>query len=210
VSGPRVTRLGVLVSGRGTNLQVIIDGIASGAVPARLAVVVSDRETAPALDRARRHGAPAVFLNPKDVEDRAAYDAALARVLRDHSVDLVCLAGFMRLLGPTFLEAFPGRVLNIHPSLLPAFPGLGAQRQALAHGVKISGATVHFVDEGVDSGPIIAQEAVPVRSGDTEQTLSDRILEVEHRIYPLAIRLFAEGRLQIEGRRVHIVERPDA
>jgi phosphoribosylglycinamide formyltransferase 1 len=199
-------RLGVLASGRGTNLQAIIDAIAAGSLPAGLAVVVSDRESAPALDRARRHGAPAVFVNPKDAEDRAAYDAALARVLTAHAVDLVCLAGFMRLLGPAFLQAFPERVLNIHPSLLPAFPGLEAQRQALAHGVKISGATVHFVDEGLDSGPIIVQEAVPVLPGDTEQTLSARILEVEHRIYARAIRLFAEGRLKIEGRRVRIVE----
>jgi phosphoribosylglycinamide formyltransferase-1 len=205
VTVPSGLRLGVLASGRGTNLQAIIDAIARGALPARLAVVVSDRETAPALDRARRCGAPAVFVNPKDTEDRAAHDEALVRVLQAHAVDLVCLAGFMRLLGPTFLRAFPDRVLNIHPSLLPAFPGLGAQRQALAHGVKISGATVHFVDEGIDSGPIIIQEAVSVLPGDTEQALSARILEVEHRIYPRAIRLFAEDRLKIEGRRVHIV-----
>jgi phosphoribosylglycinamide formyltransferase 1 len=199
-------RLGVLVSGRGTNLQAIIDAIAAGSLHARLAVVVSDRETAPALDRARRHGAPTIFLNPKDAEDRAAHDAALVRVLQEHRVDLVCLAGFMRLLGPGFLRAFPNRVLNIHPSLLPAFPGLGAQRQALAHGVKISGATVHFVDEGVDSGPIVVQEAVPILAGDTEESLSTRIREAEHRIYPKAIRLFAEGRLEIEGRCVRILE----
>jgi phosphoribosylglycinamide formyltransferase 1 len=209
VTVPAVVRLGVLASGRGTNLQAIIDAIARGVLRARLAVVVSDRETAPALDRARRWGAPAIFVNPKDAEDRAAHDDALVRVLQSHAVDLVCLAGFMRLLGPAFLRAFPDRVLNIHPSLLPAFPGLGAQRQALAHGVKISGATVHFVDEGLDSGPIIVQEAVPVLSGDTEEALSARILEVEHRIYPRAIRLFAEGRLRIEGRRVHIVGGPN-
>jgi phosphoribosylglycinamide formyltransferase-1 len=210
VTASRVVRLGVLASGRGSNLQAIIDAIGARSLPAQLTVVVSDREMAPALDRARRHGIPAVFVNPKDVEDRAAYDRALVRALEAHAVELVCLAGFMRLLGPSFLQAFPERVLNIHPSLLPAFPGLQAQRQALAHGVRISGATVHFVDEGVDSGPIVVQEAVPVLPGDTEQTLSARILEVEHRIYPRAIRLFAEGRLRIEGRRVDILREEHA
>jgi len=197
-------RIGVLASGRGSNLQAIIDAIARGTLPAQFAVVISDREDARALERARTHGAPAVFVNPKDYRDHNAYDAALLRVIEQHRVELVCLAGFMRILGAGFVRALAGRVMNIHPSLLPAFPGLAAQRQALDHGVRISGATVHFVDEGVDTGPIVVQDAVPVLPDDTEETLSARILEVEHRLYPAAIRLFAEGRLQISGRRVEI------
>jgi phosphoribosylglycinamide formyltransferase-1 len=201
-------RVGVLASGRGTNLQAIIDAIERGELRATLAAVVSDREGAAALERARRHGAPAVFLNPKDHGDRAAYDEALLRLLEAHGVELVCLAGFMRILGRAFVRSLAGRVMNIHPSLLPAFPGLAAQRQALDYGVKVAGATVHFVDEGVDTGPIIGQDAVPVLPDDTEDTLSARILEAEHRLYPRAIRLFAEGRLGIAGRRV-IVDEPD-
>ena len=204
-------RIGVLASGRGSNLQAVIDAIARGTLPAQLAVVISDREDAQALERARKHGAPAVFVNPKDYGDRHAYDAALLRVLEQHRVELVCLAGFMRILGAGFVRSLAGRVMNVHPSLLPAFSGLAAQRQALAHGVKIAGATVHFVDEGVDTGAIIVQEAVPVLPDDTEETLSARILEVEHRLYPAAIRLFAEGRLEISGRRVVIkTERVDS
>jgi phosphoribosylglycinamide formyltransferase 1 len=199
-------RLGVLASGRGSNLQAIIDAIAADRLPARLAVAVSDRERAPALDRARRHGAPALFLNPKDSTDRAAYDRALLQALEQHRVELVCLAGFMRLLGPELTRPLAGRLMNIHPSLLPAFPGLHAQRQALEHGVRITGATVHFVDEGVDTGPILVQEAVPVLADDTEETLSARILAVEHRLYPRAIRLYAEGRVRLTGRRVLLDE----
>jgi phosphoribosylglycinamide formyltransferase-1 len=199
-------RLGVLASGRGSNLQAIIDALAGGMLPAQLAVVVSDRETAPALDRARAHGAPAIFLNPKDHPDREAYDLALLQALKSHQVGLVCLAGFMRIVSPRFVRPLYGRLMNVHPSLLPAFPGLAAQRQALEHGVRVTGATVHFVDEGVDSGPIILQEAVTVLADDTGDTLSARILEVEHRIYPEAIRLFTEGRLRIAGRRV-LIER---
>ncbi len=195
-------RLGVLASGRGTNLQAIIDAIERGTLPARLAVVVSDRAAAAALERARTHGAPGVFADPKDHGDRAAYDQALLRLLAAHRVELVCLAGFMRILGPGFVRSLAGRVMNIHPSLLPAFPGLAAQRQALEYGVKVTGATVHFVDEGVDTGPIIVQDAVPVLPADTEETLVTRILEIEHRLYPEAIRLFAAGRLTIVGRRV--------
>lgn len=200
-------RVGVLASGRGSNLQALLDASARPGFPARVVVVVADREDARALARAAEHGVAAVFLNPKDYGDRAAYDAAVGLVLREQQVGLVCLAGFMRLLSPTFVRAWAGRVMNIHPSLLPAFPGLGAQRQALEHGVKIAGATVHFVDEGLDTGPIILQAAVPVEAGDTEETLSGRILAAEHRLYPEAVRLFAEGRLRIVGRGV-IVEDP--
>jgi phosphoribosylglycinamide formyltransferase-1 len=200
--------VGVLASGRGSNLQAIIDAIERRELDARLAVVISDREGAPALERARKHGAPAVFANPKDHVDRVAYDLALLRLLEAHRVELLCLAGFMRILSPPLIRSLAGLVMNIHPSLLPAFPGLAAQRQALDYGVKVTGATVHFVDEGVDTGPIIVQDAVPVLPDDTEDTLSARILEVEHRLYPRAIRLFAEGRLKIAGRRV-IVAEPD-
>ena len=198
--------LGVLASGRGSNLQAIIDATAAAGFPARVAVVVSDRERAQALERAASAGLPAVCLNPKDFADRAAYDAALAATLEDHGVSLVCLAGFMRILSPPFIRRFAGRILNVHPSLLPAFPGLRPQRQALEHGVRLAGATVHFVDEGVDTGPIVLQASVPVRPGDTEESLAARILVEEHRLYPAAIRLFAEGRLRIAGRQVVIEE----
>ncbi|OLC39112.1 MAG: phosphoribosylglycinamide formyltransferase [Candidatus Rokubacteria bacterium 13_1_40CM_4_69_5] len=197
-------RVGVLASGRGSNLQAILDASARADFPARVAVVVSDREGARALKIAAERGVPAVFLNPKDFGDREAYDAAITKVLEAHQVGLVCLAGFMRILGPAFVRAWRGRVMNIHPSLLPAFPGLNAQRQALDHGVKISGATVHFVDEGVDTGPIILQSSVPVQPDDTEETLAARILAEEHRLYPQAVRLFAEGRLRIVGSRVTV------
>lgn len=196
--------LGVLASGRGSNLQAILDAVEAGHCPARVAVVVSDRAGAPALDRARRGGVKAVHLDPHAYPDRAAFDGAVAAVLAEHAVELVCLAGYMRLLSPGFVAAYRGRILNVHPALLPAFPGLHGQRQALEYGVKVTGATVHFVDEGVDTGPIVLQAAVPVREGDTEETLADRILIEEHRLYPEAIRLYAEGRLEIEGRRVRI------
>jgi phosphoribosylglycinamide formyltransferase 1 len=204
----RLLRVGVLASGRGSNLQALIEAAREPGYPACVGVVVSDRERAAALGRAAAAGIPAVFLNPKDFADRAAYEAALARVLDDHAVDLVCLAGFMRLLGPEFVRARAGRILNIHPSLLPAFPGLAAQRQALEHGVKMSGATVHLVDEGLDSGPIVLQAAVAVEPDDTEDTLAARILAEEHRLYPQAVRLFAEGRVRLTGRRVTIMETP--
>lgn len=197
-------RLGVLASGRGSNLQAIIDAVERGGLPARLAVVLSDRERAPAIQRARTHGAPAFFVDPGAYGDRAAYDLALQRLLEQHAVELVCLAGFMRVLSPAFVRSYAGRIMNIHPSLLPAFPGLAAQRQALDYGVKVTGATMHFVDEGVDTGPIIVQDAIPVLPDDTEESLSARILEVEHALYPEAIRLFAAGRLTIGGRRVLI------
>jgi phosphoribosylglycinamide formyltransferase-1 len=197
-------RLGVLASGRGSNLQAILDAIDAGRCPARVVVVVSDRAGAQALDRARRAGIEAVHLDPQAYADRAAFDQAVLAVLTKHDVELVCLAGFMRLLSAGFVAAFRGRILNVHPALLPAFPGLHAQRQALESGAKVSGATIHLVDEGVDTGPVVLQAAVPVLEGDTEATLSARILVEEHRLYPEAIRLYAEGRLVVEGRRVRI------
>ncbi|HEU5196768.1 MAG TPA: phosphoribosylglycinamide formyltransferase [Methylomirabilota bacterium] len=196
--------LGVLASGRGSNLQAILDACARPSFPAHVRVVISDRERAVALERARAAGVEGLWLNPKDFGDREAYDAALVRELESRGVGLVCQAGWMRILSPVYIRAFSGRAMNIHPSLLPAFPGLHAQRQALDHGVKVAGATVHFTDEGVDTGPIIVQAAVPVELGDTEDTLAARILTVEHRIYPEAIRLFAEGRLRIVGRTVAV------
>lgn len=194
--------VGVLASGRGSNLQAILDACARPEFPARVVVVISDRERALALERARAAGVEALWINPKDFTDREAFDLALVRELQARQVGLVCQAGYMRILSPVYIRAFAGRSLNIHPSLLPAFPGLHAQRQALEHGVKIAGATVHFADEAVDSGPIVLQAAVPVAPDDTEETLSARILAEEHRIYPEAIRLFAEGRLRIVGRQV--------
>jgi phosphoribosylglycinamide formyltransferase-1 len=200
--------LGVLISGRGSNLQAILDAIDAGRCPARVAVVVSDRGGAAGLDRARRAGVKAVPVDPHAYPHRAAFDDAVATVLAEHAVELVCLAGYMRLLSPGFVQAYRGRILNVHPALLPAFPGLHAQRQALAYGAKVTGATVHFVDEGVDTGPIVLQAAVPVLEGDTEDTLSARILVEEHRLYPEAIRLYAEGRLAVEGRRIRLEDRP--
>ncbi|MBC7339982.1 MAG: phosphoribosylglycinamide formyltransferase [Firmicutes bacterium] len=199
-----VLRLGVLASGRGTNLQAILDACARGDLPASVAVVVSDRADAQALERARRAGVPAIFVDPRG-RKKADFEAEISRILREHGVELVCLAGYMRVLGRTFLREWEGRVLNIHPSLLPAFPGLEAQRQAWDYGVKVSGCTVHFVVPEVDAGPIILQAAVPVLGDDTPESLAARILEQEHRIYVEAIRLYAEGRLRIEGRRVVIL-----
>jgi phosphoribosylglycinamide formyltransferase-1 len=199
-----VRRIGVLVSGRGSNLQALIEAARRGALGGEIAVVVSNVEGALGLERARQAGIPAVFRDHRG-QKREDYDAAIVEILRAHQVDLVCLAGFMRLLSPVFVRAFPGRIVNVHPALLPAFPGLDAQRQAWEHGAKISGATVHLVDEGLDSGPIVAQEAVPVLSSDTVETLAARILEAEHRLYPKAVRLLLDGRCRVEGRRV-IVE----
>ena len=203
-SGATPLGLGVLASGRGSNLQAILEACARPDFPARVVVVVADRERAPALEHARQHRVPAIWLNPKDFGDQAAYDEALRRLLDEHRVGLVCLAGFMRILTPGLVRAYAGRIVNVHPSLLPAFPGLAAQRQALAYGVRVAGATVHFVDDGVDTGPIILQASVPVHPDDTEETLSARILLEEHRLYPEAIRLFAEGRLTLAGRKVLI------
>ncbi|MDQ7820658.1 MAG: phosphoribosylglycinamide formyltransferase [Armatimonadota bacterium] len=202
-------RLGVLVSGQGTNLQAILDACGGGEVPARVVVVVSSRPQAYALQRARAAGVPALALAPQDFPARRAYDACLAEILAAHGVDLVCLAGFVRLLGPEFVRRFAGRILNIHPSLLPAFggPGMYGERvheAVLRSGVKISGCTVHLVDETPDGGPIVLQAAVPVRDDDTVQTLAARVAAQEHRLYPLAIRLYALGRLALRGRRVII------
>jgi phosphoribosylglycinamide formyltransferase-1 len=199
-------RVGVLASGRGSNLQAILDACARPDFPARVVVVISDRERAAALERARGAGIEALFVNPKDFGDRDAYDASVTGILQERGVGLVCLAGFMRILSPVFVRAWRGRALNIHPSLLPAFAGLHPQRQALDHGARVSGATVHFVDEGIDTGPIVLQSAVPVQPDDTEDTLAARILTEEHRLYPEAVRLFALGRLRIAGRKV-IIER---
>jgi phosphoribosylglycinamide formyltransferase-1 len=201
-------RIAVLASGRGSNFQALVEAAEAGRLPAVVAVLISDRGAAPALGIARAHGIEALFLDPKQYPNREAHEKAVIAALEDHRVGLVCHAGYMRILTATYVEHFRGRALNIHPSLLPAFAGLHAQRQALEHGVRVAGATVHFTDEGVDTGPIVLQAAVPVLPGDTEETLSRRILAEEHRIYPEAVRLFAQGRLSIEGRIVRIRESP--
>lgn len=194
--------LGVLVSGSGSNLQALIDASAAPDFPARIAVVVSNVATAFALERARKAGIATEVLEHKAFPSRAAYDEKLAEVLRAHGVTRVCLAGFMRLLGPAFLRAFPEGVMNVHPALLPAFPGIHAARQALEYGAKIAGCTVHFVDEGTDTGPIIAQAAVPVLATDDEAALQARIQKEEHRLYPECVRRWCEDRLVVQGRRV--------
>jgi phosphoribosylglycinamide formyltransferase 1 len=194
-------RLGVLISGRGSNLQAIIDAIRDGALDATIALVVSNRADAAGLQRAADAGIDAVCIPTREHAGRDAYDTALADLLRARGVDLVCLAGFMRVIGAPLLDAFPNRILNIHPSLLPAFPGLDAQRQALEHGVRITGATVHLVDPDLDAGPIVLQSAVPVLDDDTVDTLSARILVEEHRLYPLAIQRVLDGGWTIRGRR---------
>ena len=196
--------IGVLVSGRGSNLQSIMDQIAAGELPVKIGIVISDKTNAYALERARLAGIPSLVVERKNYPDKAAFEAAIDAALREANVELVVLAGFMRILGSGFVRAWSGRVMNIHPALLPSFPGLDAQAQALAYGAKVSGCTVHFVDEGVDSGPVILQQAVPVLSEDTEDTLAERILVQEHRLYPEAIKLWAQGRLAVSGRRVTI------
>jgi phosphoribosylglycinamide formyltransferase 1 len=196
-------RLGILISGRGSNFEAIANGIANRKLDAEIATVISNRANAPGLEIARQRGIPMRVIPSRGLE-REAYDELLIDELRTHEVDLVCLAGFMRLLSAGFVRAFPNRVLNIHPSLLPAFPGLDAQRQALEHGVKITGCTVHFVDEFLDAGPVLIQSAVPVLDEDTVETLSERILKQEHLIYPKAIQYMVEGRVRIEGRSVRI------
>jgi phosphoribosylglycinamide formyltransferase 1 len=205
---PEPLRVGVLASGRGSNFRALAEEAAAGRIPASVVVLVSDRAGAPALAVAREHRIEAVVVDPKQHPSREAHEKAVIAVLEERRVGLVCLAGYMRLLSAGFVAHFAGRLLNIHPSLLPAFPGLHPHRQALAHGVRVSGATVHFVDEGVDTGPVVLQAAVPVEPDDTEESLAARILLEEHRIYPEAVRLFAEGRLEIRGRRVDIRERP--
>ena len=201
-------KLGVLVSGRGSNLQAIIDSIHGGSLHADIAVVVSNKKESVGLERAQSQGIKSIFHDPSPFKgsphSRESYDQALVEILQSHRVELVILAGYMRIVTPILLDAYPWKVMNIHPSLLPAFPGLSAQQQALDWGVKMSGCTVHFVNEGVDEGPIIIQAAVPVMEGDTPETLSARILQEEHRIYPLAIHLYGEKRLQIQGRQVQV------
>lgn len=204
-------RLGVLASGSGSNLQSILDACAAGRLSAEVAVVVSNVPGAKALDRAKAAGVPAILLPHGGFPSRDAYDAAVIEALRRHGVEVVCLAGFMRLITPTLLGEFQNKILNIHPALLPSFPGLHAVRQALDAGVRVSGCTVHLVDLGTDTGPILVQAAVPVLDGDTEETLAARILEQEHRCYPRAIQLLAEGRVSVEGRKVRIrASAPDA
>jgi phosphoribosylglycinamide formyltransferase 1 len=195
--------VGVLISGRGSNLQALLDASASGELGGRVAVVISNVAGAAGLDRARKAGVPAVVHDHRG-RSREDHDRAMLGDLRAHQVELVCLAGYMRLLSPVLLEAYPHRVLNVHPSLLPAFPGLDAQRQAWEHGVKVSGATVHLVEQGLDTGPIVLQEAVPVLPSDTADDLAARILAAEHRLYPRAVRLMLEGRCRVEGRRVRL------
>ena len=194
-------RLGILLSGRGSNFEAIADSVAGGTIDAEIAIVISNRPEARGLEAARQRGLPAVCIPSKGL-DRNIYDGMLAEELKKRAVDLVCLAGYMRLLSAGFIREFPGRALNIHPSLLPAFPGLDAQHQALEHGVKVTGCTVHFVDEYLDAGPILVQAAVPVLDDDTVETLSARILKEEHRIYSEALRMVLNGTLRIEGRRI--------
>src|SRR5271170_5270531 len=195
-------RIGVLLSGRGSNFEALADSIATGRIPdAEIAIVVSNREDAPGIARAKSRGMNTRVIPSKGLE-RETFDRQVVDVLKEQKVELVCLAGYMRLLSPYFVAAFPHRILNIHPSLLPAFPGLESQRQALEHGAKFSGCTVHFVDENLDAGPIILQAVVPIEDCDTEETLSVRILREEHRIYSEAVRIVLEGRYRIEGRRV--------
>lgn len=197
----------VMASGRGSNFQAIVDAAERGRLNARVVGVVCDNPDAPVLGRAASHGIPAAVVKRDAFASRAAFEEALVRAVAEFGPDLVVLAGFMRVLGRTFLEAFPGRVINIHPSLLPAFRGLEAQRQALEYGVKYSGCTVHFVDEGVDTGPILGQRVVPVMPDDTPESLSARILEQEHDLLVECIRALAEGRVRVEGRRVLVEER---
>lgn len=199
-------RIGILLSGRGSNFEAIAKQIDEGKLKAEIAVVVSNVETAPGLQRARERGLDVFCADSKGLS-REAFDRRVIEVLMEKHVELVCLAGFMRLLSSSFIQAFRNRILNIHPSLLPAFPGLDAQRQALEYGVKVSGCTVHVVDEGLDSGPIILQAAVPVLDGDTEESLSARILEQEHQIYSQAIQCVLAGQIRIDGRRALLVSR---
>ena len=196
--------IAVLASGRGSNLQAILDAIKAQTLDAQVMVVLSDKPDAKALDRARAEGIDAYYINPKAYADKAAYEKALLEHIVPYNCALICLAGYMRILSPYFVQHAPCRIMNIHPSLLPSFPGLHAHQQALDYGVKYSGCTVHFVDEGVDSGSIIFQEIVDVLPDDTEDTLAERILVKEHQVYPKAIQMFAEGRLSFDGRRVSV------
>jgi len=201
--------LGVLISGRGSNLMAILDAIHEGRLDATVKIIISNKESARGLELAKDRGIQTYFLDPKpfahERNPREAYDLAVGKVLQQHEVDCVVLAGYMRIVTPALIRMFPSKILNIHPSLLPAFPGLDAQRQALAWGAKVSGCSVHFVTEGVDEGPIICQKAVAINEGDTVETLSARILEQEHQLYPQALQFMAQGRLQVEGRTVRVL-----
>jgi len=201
-------KAGVLASGRGSNFQAIIDEIEKGNLKASIELLITDNPSAFAIERAKKHNIKYLFINPKEFASKDVFFSRIADELKARGVELVILAGFMRIVRKPLIDAFPCRIMNIHPALLPAFPGLHGQKQALDYGVKISGCTVHFVDEGMDTGPVIIQAAVPVLPDDTEDTLSGRILSFEHRIYPEAVRLFAEGRIEIDGRRVKIKDHP--
>ena len=204
MTGEGGLRVGVLISGRGSNMESLARACSEEGFPAEICVVLSNRSDAAGLEKAASFGIATAVVDHTDFDDRLDFEAEVAGVLDAHSADLVCLAGFMRLLSPEFVERYPNRILNIHPSLLPAFPGLDVQRKAIEHGVRFSGCTVHFVIPEVDAGPIVLQAVVPIEHDDTEDSLAARILAQEHRIYPEAVRLFAEGRLRIEGRRVLI------
>jgi len=197
-------KIGVLASGRGSNFQAIIDAIENGSLKASIEILITDNLAAFAIERAKKHNIKRLFINPKEFSSKDSFFKKIAEELKTRGVELVILAGFMRIVRKPLIDAFPNRIMNIHPALLPAFPGLHGQKQALDYGVRISGCTVHFVDEGMDTGPIIIQAAVPVLPDDTEDTLSERILSFEHKVYPEAIRLFAEGRIEIKGRTVKI------
>ena len=198
-------KVAVLVSGRGSNLQALIDAVASKELNVEICLVLSDKADAYALERAHRHGIPTAVVQRKGYSDKEQFQKAILEEVKSHGAELVVLAGFMRILGRTFLSSFPNRVINIHPALLPAFPGIDAQRQALDYGVKFSGCTVHFVDEGLDSGPIIVQRVVPVMDDDDRDALADRILEQEHLLIVEGVKLFSEGRLKVDGRKVTII-----
>ena len=197
-----IFKLAVLVSGRGSNLQAIIDSIDREELDAHLSIVISNTKDAMALKRAEQHGIKTIFIDPSNYLSSKEYDKALVLKLKEFSIDLICLAGYMRILGEEVVQTFEKKIINIHPSLLPAFPGLNAQKQAISHGVKFSGCTVHFVDSGVDSGPIILQTVVPIHDNDDEKSLSKRILEQEHYLYPKAIKMIQENKIKLNGRTV--------
>jgi phosphoribosylglycinamide formyltransferase-1 len=199
-----MTTIGVLASGRGSNFQSIIDSVESGFIKAVISVLITDKDGAYAVERAKKHNIDTLIIKPRDFSDKDKFYSHIADELKKREVDLVVLAGFMRVVGKRLIERYPNRIINIHPALLPSFPGLHGQKQAVDYGVKISGCTVHFIDEGVDTGPIIIQAAVPAYEDDTEDSLSERILKQEHRILPLAVKLFSEGKVTVEGRRVII------
>ena len=201
-----MVNIGVLVSGSGTNLQAIIEAIEAGKIEGKICIVISDNPNAYAIKRAKKYNIKTQYINYKEFSNREEYDKKIISVLKEKDCDLVVLAGYMKILTPYFINAYKNKIMNIHPALLPSFPGLHVQKKAIDHGVKVSGCTVHFVDEGLDSGPIIIQQVVEVKDDDTEESLAERILREEHRIYPRAIQLFSEGKLIIKGRRVFIKE----